>query len=173
MKIIYCYEFKYEKLTVQVASSDIGVVNVKIGFKSEGDFIKDIKGYTRDIEFHEDFQKNKDCINVLKAYLNGDNPEIDMPWDIRGTPFMYDVWENTCKIPYGETRSYSDIALMAGRPKAARAVGQALHRNQLLIIIPCHRVVSVGGIGGFGSGINMKRYLLNIEGSFINFQARR
>jgi O-6-methylguanine DNA methyltransferase len=157
---------------VQVASSDIGAVRIKIDFNREGDLVDDIKGYTRDIEFHKDFKKNEDLINVLKSYLNGDNPEMDMPWDIPGTPFMHDVWESTCKIPYGETKNYSDIALTAGRPKAARAVGQALNRNPLLIIIPCHRVVSVSGIGGFGSGIDMKRYLLNIEGSFINFQGR-
>lgn len=170
MKSIYYYEFKYKKLMIQIASSDIGAVKIKIGFKREGDLINDIKGYTRSIEFHEDFKKNEDLINVLKSYLNGDNPKIDIPWDILGTPFMHDVWKSTCKIPYGETKSYSDIASMAGRPKAARAVGQALNRNPLLIIIPCHRVVSVSGIGGFGSGIDMKRYLLNLEGSFINFQ---
>jgi len=100
--------------------------------------------------------KNKFLVDILKAYLNGDNPGTDIPWDVHGTPFMLDVWENTCRIPYGETRTYGEIALMTGKPKAARAVGQALHRNQLLIIIPCHRVVSSKGIGGFGSGIDIK-----------------
>jgi len=169
MKTIYCYEFKYKQMSVRVASSDIGAVRVKIGSGKNDNLIKDMKAYRGEVEFQRDFKKNKFLVDILKAYLNGDNPGTDIPWDVHGTPFMLDVWENTRRIPYGETRTYAEIALMTGKPKAARAVGQALHRNQLLIIIPCHRVVSSRGIGGFGSGIDIKKYLLNIEGSPLRF----
>jgi O-6-methylguanine DNA methyltransferase len=169
MKTVYYYEFKYKHMSIRVASSDIGAVRVNIGFGKNGHSIEDMKAYRGEVEFQRDFKKNKFLVDILKAYLNGDNPGTDIPWDVHGTPFMLDVWENTCRIPYGETRTYGEIALMTGKPKAARAVGQALHRNQLLIIIPCHRVVSSKGIGGFGSGIDIKKHLLNIEGSPLSF----
>jgi len=76
---------------------------------------------------------------------------------------MYNVYRSACAIPYGETKTYKDVAFMAGAPKGARAVGQALKKNPLVILIPCHRVVAVNGLGGFNAGINMKRYLLNLE----------
>jgi len=76
---------------------------------------------------------------------------------------MHNVYRSACKIPYGETKTYKDIAVMAGAPKGARAVGQALKKNPLVIFISCHRVVAVNGLGGFNSGIDMKKYLLNLE----------
>lgn len=165
MKTVYYYESEYRGISVQVASSDIGAVKVQLGFHKNGDLIKDMKAHMSEIEFQRNFKKNKFLVDIVKAYLDGDNPVTDIPWDIYGTAFMFDVWEITSRIPYGETRTYGEVALMADNPRAARAVGQALHRNQLLIIIPCHRVVSSKGLGGFGSGTDIKRYLLNIEGA--------
>ena len=82
----------------------------------------------------------------------------------RATRFQQDVWQITRTIPYGETRSYAWVAGQLGLPMAVRAVGQALARNPLPIIIPCHRVVgSHGGLGGFRGGLEMKRHLLNLE----------
>ena len=146
-----------------MASSNIGVVRVKIGFTREENFIHELKSFAPRADFFEDFKPNETLINVIEAYLRGDNPIVDLPWDINVTPFMQNVLKDVCKIPYGETRSYKDIAFMVGTPKSARAVGQALKKNPLLIIIPCHRVVSINSLGGFSAGIDLKRYLLNLE----------
>ena len=163
MKNIYYWEFQYNGLTVQVASSDIGAVRVKMGFTIKRNFLSDLRALAPRAEFFRDFKRTEGLTDVLQAYLKGDNPAINLPWDIKATSFTYNVWKSSCSIPYGETRYYKDIASMVGKPKGARAVGQALKRNPLLILIPCHRVVSTNGLGGFGAGIDVKRYLLNLE----------
>jgi methylated-DNA-[protein]-cysteine S-methyltransferase len=100
----------------------------------------------------------------LKRYLEGRLKHFDCPLDVEGTPFQKRVWSALAKIPYGETRSYKDIAKAVGRPKAFRAVGGANGANPVPIIVPCHRVIeSTGGLGGYGEGIGMKRRLLDLE----------
>jgi methylated-DNA-[protein]-cysteine S-methyltransferase len=102
----------------------------------------------------------------LKSYFAGE--EADFPDELEltdATPFQKKVWQQTRLIPYGETRSYLWVAERIGKPEAARAVGQALGRNPLPIIVPCHRVItSGGGLGGFGGGLAMKKRLLKLEG---------
>jgi len=163
VKNVYWWEFKCKGLTVQVASSDSGAVRVGIGFIRKGDFVSELKALGPRADIFEDFGPNEALINVIEAYLRGDNPPIDLPWDINASTFTYKVWTAVCTIPYGETRYYKDVACMVGRPRGARAAGQALNRNPLPILIPCHRVVSIDGLGGFGAGIDVKRYLLNLE----------
>jgi len=107
----------------------------------------------------------KGTIKHLRAYFSGYKVEFYDKLDLSdATHFQREVWQATKCIPYGETRSYSWVARQINRPQASRAVGQALRRNPLPIVIPCHRVVANdGGIGGFSSGQDMKRYLLNLE----------
>ena len=101
----------------------------------------------------------------LKAYFKGEKVDFDCPLDMAGAgEFDRAVWEATRRIPYGETRTYAFVAGEIGRPAAARAVGQALGRNPLPILVPCHRVLrSDGGLGGFGGGLEMKKFLLGLE----------
>ena len=103
----------------------------------------------------------------FKSYFRGSRPSFPELIDYSGaTLFQRAVWEAARQIPYGETRSYGDIAEQIGRHGAARAVGQAMGRNPVAIIIPCHRVVASGGrLGGFGGGEDLKRYLLDMEAS--------
>ena len=103
----------------------------------------------------------------LKAYFSGCRTSFPDKLDLsRATHFQREVWEITRLIPYGETRSYAWVAEQIKKPKAVRAVGQALARNPLPIIIPCHRVrASDGDLGGFSGGIEVKRYLLSLEAS--------
>ncbi len=103
----------------------------------------------------------------LKVYFSGGKATFPDELDLSGaTPFQREVWEATRLIPYGETRSYLWVAEQIKKPKAARAVGQALGRNPLAIIVPCHRVVaSDGGLGGFGGGLEVKKHLLYLEAS--------
>ena len=100
----------------------------------------------------------------LEEYLYGSRVSFSFRWSMRGTPFQCDVWDELRNIPYGEVRSYADIARAIGRPGASRAVGNACNRNPLLFVVPCHRVVgSDGSIGGFAAGAERKRFLLSME----------
>jgi O-6-methylguanine DNA methyltransferase len=84
--------------------------------------------------------------------------------DVDATAFQEDVWGALRAIPYGEVRTYADVAGAVGRPRAARAVGNANHANPWPVIVPCHRVVAGNGLGGYGGGERVKRYLLGLEG---------
>lgn len=100
----------------------------------------------------------------LTAYFKGERRAFDVPLDPRGTPFQRLVWESVAAIPFGETRSYQDIARTIGREAAVRAVGAANGANPLPIIIPCHRVIGANGsLTGYGGGLDMKRRLLALE----------
>ena len=113
-------------------------------------------------------------LDELDAYLRGTLKVFSTPLDLeRGTKFQRNVWEALMKIPYGETRSYAEVAACAGIPKAARAVGQANRANDVPILIPCHRVICQdGGPGGYSSGLDIKRALLRLEGVTLRSSAK-
>lgn len=101
----------------------------------------------------------------LREYFAGKRKKFDLPIAPHGTDFRQAVWRALMEIPYGETRSYGEIAAAVGKPSAQRAAGSAIGDNPLLIIIPCHRVIrSDGGLGGFSAGTEMKEFLLKLEG---------
>jgi methylated-DNA-[protein]-cysteine S-methyltransferase len=107
----------------------------------------------------------RDAVKRLKAYFSGNKVSFPDELDLSSaTPFQREVWQITRLIPYGETRSYRWLAEKIGKPGAAQAAGQALSRNPLPIIIPCHRVIgSDGSLGGFSGGLEMKNRLLRLE----------
>ena len=106
----------------------------------------------------------KKTARQLNEYFAGERREFELELAPEGTKFQVEVLEALRGIPYGETRTYRDIAVAVGRPKAVRAVGNANGRNPLPIVIPCHRVIgSDGSLTGFGGGIEAKRYLLELE----------
>jgi methylated-DNA-[protein]-cysteine S-methyltransferase len=108
------------------------------------------------------------CARQLKEYFDGTRRHFDLPLEPRGTEFQLRVWEALTQIPYGQTRSYRDIALAIGKPTAVRAVGAANGRNPLPIVVPCHRVIgSDGSLTGFAGGLEAKTRLLQLEGSLI------
>ena len=101
---------------------------------------------------------------ALLAYFAGERRDFDLPLAPAGTDFQRAVWETLRAIPYGQTRTYGEIAAAVGRPRAVRAVGQANHVNPLPIFIPCHRVVGKGGaLTGYAGGLDLKRALLALE----------
>lgn len=103
----------------------------------------------------------------LRAYFAGSLREFRVPLDMEGTSFQLSVWNHLLKIPYGETRSYTQVAEAVGRPKAVRAVGAANGSNPVAIIVPCHRVIgSNGKLTGYGGGLPMKKRLLELEGAW-------
>jgi methylated-DNA-[protein]-cysteine S-methyltransferase len=100
----------------------------------------------------------------IKEYLDGTSRGFDLPLAAKGTEFQKAVWETLCKIPYGETRSYKQVAELIGRPDASRAVGMANSKNPILILMPCHRVVgSDGKLTGYAAGLGIKEQLLELE----------
>ena len=100
----------------------------------------------------------------LAGYFAGAVRAFSVPLVYPGTPFQLRVWEKLLNVPYGETRSYQDLASAVGNPAAVRAVGRANGMNRIAIVIPCHRIVNKNGdLGGYGGGLRRKQYLLNLE----------
>ena len=108
----------------------------------------------------------------LAEYFSGERLHFDLPLDPQGTPFQRAVWDALLAIPYGETRSYGQLAKQLGNPNATRAVGAANGRNPIAIIVPCHRVVgSTGKLTGFAGGLHTKSFLLELEARTLRLTA--
>ena len=108
----------------------------------------------------------RQAVDQLEEYFRGTRREFDFDIKPNGTAFQLQVLEALATIPYGETRSYGEIAAQIGKPRAVRAVGAANGRNPLPIVLPCHRVIGASGsLTGFGGGLETKRYLLELEGA--------
>lgn len=106
----------------------------------------------------------QNAVKQLTQYFDGSRTAFDLPLMAEGTDFQKRVWDELKKIPYGETRSYGQIASSIGNPKAVRAVGGANNKNPIAIIVPCHRVIGSGGtLVGYAGGLNIKEMLLELE----------
>lgn len=122
----------------------------------------------RQVEIPDDWVENKELFREatrqLEAYFSGKLESFDLKLAPEGTEFQKSVWKALCKLSYGETRTYKDIAASVGKPKAYRAVGLANNRNPIAIIVPCHRVIgSNGKLTGYASGLDVKAFLLKLE----------
>ncbi len=140
---------KYDDIIIEIIGDENGISSVN--------FVKSKK-----------HSKVPECLvrahKQLKEYFNGNRREFDLKLSVSGTDFQKQVWNELLKIPYGKTRTYRDVALAVGNPGAARAVGGANNKNKIPIIIPCHRVIGKdGSLVGFGSGLKIKKQLLNLE----------
>ena len=151
--------------TYIIGSSARGVVCVK----TESHMSSTIARWRKKgIEFRDAAGQNDGIIAELNAYFAGGLSEFSVPLDLRGTEFQRRVWELLLKVPYGETRSYGQIASAMGRPEASRAVGQAVGNNPVAIIVPCHRVIGIsGGLVGYGGGLHRKQALLEMEAGYF------
>ncbi|MFC9856651.1 MULTISPECIES: methylated-DNA--[protein]-cysteine S-methyltransferase [unclassified Streptomyces] len=111
-----------------------------------------------------DLRPFPEVIRQLDAYFAGELTEFDLPLRLAGTPFQQSVWAELLKIPYGETRSYGELAEQLGKPGASRAVGLANGKNPVSIVVPCHRVIGASGsLTGYGGGLDRKQRLLAFE----------
>lgn len=130
------------------------------GFLTALDFVKD-----NDISEHQDDSPLLLRVKEeLTQYFAGQRREFSIPLKPRGTAFQQAVWAQLQVIPYGQTRSYADVAQTIGKPKAVRAVGGANHNNPISILIPCHRVIGKSGqLTGYGGGLERKEALLSLE----------
>jgi methylated-DNA-[protein]-cysteine S-methyltransferase len=107
---------------------------------------------------------NREYLQQLAEYFEGQRQEFDLSLDLEGTSFQLSVWKELQAIPYGRTRSYGDIAKSIGKPGAARAVGMANHNNPVAVVVPCHRVIGQNGsLTGYAGGLHLKEQLLSIE----------
>lgn len=132
---------------------------VEVLFESAGESTPDLSGLKRDAETMRPFTSQ------IATYLKGELKDFHIPLRFSGTPFQKRVWSELVKIPFGETRSYQDIAKAVGSPSASRAVGSACGKNPIPIVVPCHRVIAKnGGLGGYSGGLELKKELLKIEG---------
>jgi O-6-methylguanine DNA methyltransferase len=117
-------------------------------------------------QFEESSELMRPYLRELEEYFAGQRREFSFAIDLRGTDFQLACWRALLAIPYGETRSYADIARAVGRPQGFRAVGMANNRNPVAIVVPCHRVIaSDGTLCGYGGGLDIKRKLLELEGA--------
>jgi methylated-DNA-[protein]-cysteine S-methyltransferase len=111
-----------------------------------------------------DEHANRVYVDQLSEYFAGKRKKFDLPLDLNGTNFQLSVWRALLKIPYGETRTYGEIAKSLGKPGAARAVGMANHDNPVAVVVPCHRVVGHdGSLTGYAGGLHLKQALLSLE----------
>ena len=150
----------------RVASTAAGLAYVELPH-SDG---RGLDGWLRrcapGAEVRDAFAPNRSAISQLLEYLEGKRTAFDVVLDLRGTPFQKRVWAALLEIPYGDTRSYQEIARSVGSPRAVRAVGAANGANPISLVVPCHRVIaSDGTLGGYGGGLGLKARLLAMERS--------
>ena len=148
------------------------IINSPIGFLQIVESCGKIIEIRESDSTNQQFVKNRNEIlhnaeQQIAAYFEGHLKEFSFQIKLEGTEFQKDVWEECRRIPYGQVRTYSDIAIAIGKPNAGRAVGMALRDNPILLIVPCHRVISKNGVGGFRLGSAIKMGLIELEQKYI------
>ena len=144
--------YKFNKIEVGIAADEKSIIGLDFGRTIPDGFIR------------AETPLIQKAAKQIEEYFAGKRKKFSLPIVMHGTEFQMDVWRALQSIPYGETRSYKDIAVQIGRPKAVRAVGMANHRNPISIIVPCHRVIGHNGsLTGYGGGLPLKQYLLELE----------
>jgi O-6-methylguanine DNA methyltransferase len=160
-----------------LAASDRGLVALEFDARMPGQQSirpnpRDLRAEKREVTFEDAPEAMGRYVLELDEYFAGRRREFGFPVDLRGTDFQIACWRALLAIPYGETRSYADIARAVGKPQAFRAVGMANNRNPVAIVVPCHRVIaSDGTLCGYGGGSEVKRRLLELEGALTGILA--
>ena len=150
----------FGKQKIYILASNKGVSNIFFGQKAYHKFLDSISG--ADLT---EGGKAEDFACELEQYLRGKKVRFSTPLDMSaGTEFEQSVWKRLRKVPYGKVVTYKELACAVGKPNAARAVGNAMGKNPLPIVIPCHRVLASNGLGGYACGLDIKKNLLRLEG---------
>ena len=176
METLDCTTFTSPVGPLFLAASNRGLVALEFDVRLPGQ--QTIRPNPRDLRFESGRTKEKDVrfelspdamrayVQQLEEYFAGQRHQFTFPLDLRGTEFQLACWRALLAIPYGETRTYADIARAVGKSGAFRAVGMANNRNPVAIVVPCHRVIgSDGMLCGYGGGLEIKRKLLALEGA--------
>ena len=149
MITVCCYQSKIGR--INISEDNEGICGVSICTSNECSHLSQSK--LKDETFRQ-----------LAEYLQGKRKSFNVKLSLKGTEFQKSVWEQLLNIPYGETRSYGEIAALIGNAKASRAVGMACNRNPVMIIVPCHRIIGKKGcLTGYAAGIDLKEKLLDME----------
>lgn len=164
MEIVHTAEFESPIGSLLCASTERGLAYVRLPRAGGRGFAGWLRRQAPGAEVRTGFAPNKAAIQQILDYLEGKRSAFDLPLDLRGTDFQRRVWGALLAIPYGQTRTYADVARTIREPAAVRAVGTANGANPCAIVVPCHRVVATGGkLGGYGGGLPLKRRLLALE----------
>jgi O-6-methylguanine DNA methyltransferase len=171
MEILHSTKFTSPMGPLFLAASDLGLIALEFDARLPGQQTirlnpRDLRAESKAVRFEESANTLRPYVCELEQYFAGARREFTFPLDLRGTDFQLACWRALLAIPYGETRSYGDIARAVGRPQGFRAVGMANNRNPIAIVVPCHRVIaSDGTLCGYGGGLDVKRKLLELEGA--------
>lgn len=171
MEILHFKKFDSPVGPLFLAASKAGLVALEFDARLPGQQTirpnpRDLRAENGTLKFVESDRELRPYVCELKQYFAGERRQFDFPLDLRGTQFQLGCWRALLNIPYGETRTYADIARAVDRPQGFRAVGMANNRNPVAIVVPCHRVIaSDGTLCGYGGGLEIKRKLLELEGA--------
>jgi O-6-methylguanine DNA methyltransferase len=171
MEVLDCTVFTSPVGPLFLAASEKGLVALEFDARLPGQQTirpnpRDLRAEVKGLCFERADGKMASFIQELEEYFAGNRREFRFPLDLRGTEFQVACWRALLAIPYGETRTYADIARAVRRPQGFRAVGMANNRNPIAIVVPCHRVIaSDGSLCGYGGGLDIKRKLLELEGA--------
>jgi len=165
VKRLFIHSFKSPIGIIRLAATEKGLAVVSLPGESRGLFDRQIERDFAGYEKAKGGRINKQAESQLRRYLGGKLRQFQLPMEPGGTPFQKKVLRRVQKIPFGATATYGEIARAVGHPQASRAVGAANGSNRLPLVIPCHRVVASGGLGGYGGGLALKKRLLKLEGA--------
>ncbi|WP_144029110.1 methylated-DNA--[protein]-cysteine S-methyltransferase [Paenibacillus rigui] len=161
---IYWTRLTHEQWSMHISASSQGLCYVGTPNQPIDEMQQWIQARYPNSTLTENDEQLRPYVHELIEYLQGSRSQFTVPFDYRGTPFQVNVWHALCSIPYGQTKSYTDIAMQIQKPAAVRAVGTAIGANPILITIPCHRVIGKNGaLTGYRGGMDMKRKLLQLE----------
>ena len=150
--------------TLRLASTEAGLLYVELPKHSGRGLRGFLRQRARGAPVREGYAPNKEAARQIIEYVHGKRKHFELALDLRGTPFQLEVWDVLRRIPFGETRSYGQIAKALGRDEATRAVGTANGANPISLVVPCHRVINKGGkLGGYAGGLGLKARLLAME----------
>jgi methylated-DNA-[protein]-cysteine S-methyltransferase len=156
---MYYTEFETDLCKMILFGDKGGITRLHMIVEDDRRGLKIPDDYVRNDAFFEEAKKQ------LIEYAKGQRKSFDLKLNPKGTDFQKKCWAALCNIPYGETRTYKDIAIEVGNEKASRAVGMANNKNPIPVIIPCHRVIGVSGkLTGFAFGLGIKQEMINLEG---------
>ncbi|MFD0958907.1 methylated-DNA--[protein]-cysteine S-methyltransferase [Paenibacillus chungangensis] len=151
--------------------TELGICRLTWPHQSMNDVTAWVTKYMPNARLLRDDERLRSYTSQLQEYFSGQRTQFDLPLDLQGTAFQREVWHALTAIPYGETRSYSAMAAVIGKPAAVRAVGAANGANPVPVIVPCHRVIGKNnGLTGFRGGLQMKEDLLRLEG-YVDYSA--
>jgi methylated-DNA-[protein]-cysteine S-methyltransferase len=173
MEVLHTVDFETAMGSLRIASTERGLAYVQLPHANGRGFEGWRARHAAKAVVKQGFEPNRVYVSQILEFLEGKRERFDLPIDLRGTPFQLEVLAEVARIPFGETRSYGEVAHAVGRPTASRAVGAANGANPVSLVVPCHRVIAKSGhLQGYGGGLDLKAKLLAMERSLTARQGR-